>query len=76
MAVVVEVVVGFRDLGVSHAGLVEAVHTAQELTEDSLVGKGLELAAVAVVSARASCSMVCGPGRLLNECLVLDKQLQ
>lgn len=69
-------VVGFRDLGVSHAGLVEAVHTVQELTEDPLVGKGLELEAAVVASALASCSMVCGPGRLLSEYLVVGKRLQ
>jgi hypothetical protein len=72
----VEVVLDFHDLSVSRAGLVEVVHTAQDLMEVPLVGKVLELAAVAVVSARASCSMVCGPGRLLSECLVVDKRLQ
>ena len=76
MAVVVEVVLDFHDSGASRAGLVEVVHTAQDLMEDPLVGKVLELAAVAVVWARASCSMVCGPGRLLSECLVVDKRLQ
>ena len=65
-----------RGLGVSLAGLVGVAHTARELVGEPLVGKGLELAAAVVVSAQASCSMVSGPGRLLNGCLVADRRSQ
>jgi hypothetical protein len=76
VAVVEEAVLDARDLGASHAGLRGVARTVQERAGEPLVDRVLELAAAAEVSAQASCSKACGPGRLLNERLVVEKRPQ